>query len=154
MFYVIAYVLMTVGAFGIIMILSREGFEAENLSDYKGLNQRNPWLALIMMFLMLSMAGIPPMIGFYAKLSVLQAIVNTGFIWLAITAVVLSLIGAFYYLRIIKLMYFEAPEHNAPVLPSFDAKILISINGLAVLITGIFPQALMGLSLQAIQTSM
>ncbi|HND36213.1 MAG TPA: proton-conducting transporter membrane subunit, partial [Nitrosomonas sp.] len=135
-------------------ILSREGFEAENLSDYKGLNQRNPWLALIMMFLMLSMAGIPPMIGFYAKLSVLQAVVNAGFVWLAITAVVLSLIGAFYYLRIIKLMYFEAPEHDTPVLPSFDAKILISVNGLAVLIAGIFPQALMGLSLQAIQTSM
>ncbi len=154
MFYVTAYVLMTLGAFGIIMILSREGFEAENLNDYKGLNQRNPWLALIMMFLMLSMAGIPPMIGFYAKLSVLQAIVNVGFVWLAITAVVLSLIGAFYYLRIIKLMYFEAPELNTPILPSFDAKILISANGLAVLIAGIFPQALMGLSLQAIQTSM
>lgn len=154
MFYVAAYVLMTLGAFGIIMILSREGFEAENLNDYKGLNQRNPWLALIMMFLMLSMAGIPPMIGFYAKLSVLQAIVNTGFVWLAITAVILSLIGAFYYLRIVKLMYFDAPEENGPVLPSLDAKILISLNGLAVLLTGIFPQALMGLSLQAIQASM
>lgn len=154
LFYVIAYVLMTLGAFGIIMILSREGFECENISDFKGLNQRSPWLALIMMFLMLSMAGIPPMIGFYAKLSVLQAALSAGYVWLTVIAVMLSLIGAFYYLRIIKLMYFDAPESEAPILPEPDIKALISINGIAVIALGIFPQALMGLSLYAIQQSM
>jgi NADH-quinone oxidoreductase subunit N len=154
LFYVAAYVLMTLGAFGIIMILSREGFESENISDFKGLNQRNPWLALIMMFLMLSMAGIPPMIGFYAKLSVLQAVLGAGYLWLAVVAVMLSLIGAFYYLRIIKFMYFDAPESETPILPEMDIKVLISINGLAVIMLGIFPQTLMGLSLYAIQQSM
>jgi NADH-quinone oxidoreductase subunit N len=154
LFYIAAYVLMTLGAFGIIMILAREGFESENISDFKGLNQRNPWLALIMMFLMLSMAGIPPMIGFYAKLSVLQAVLSAGYIWLTVVAVMLSLIGAFYYLRIIKFMYFDAPESDMPILPGMDIKVLISINGLAVIMLGIFPQTLMGLSLYAIRQSM
>ncbi len=151
LFYVVAYVLMTLGAFGIIMMLSRESFESENISDLKGLNQRNPWLALIMMCLMLSMAGIPPMIGFYAKLAVLQAVLGAGYIWLTVIAVMLSLIGAFYYLRIIKFMYFDAPETDIPILSGTDIKVLISINGLAVILLGIFPQTLMGLSLYAIQ---
>ena len=138
-------------AFGIIMMLSREGFESENISDFKGLNQRNPWLSLIMMFLMLSMAGIPPMIGFYAKLAVLQAVLGVGYIWLTVVAVMLSLIGAFYYLRIVKLMYFDAPEIDKPISSGMDIKVLISINGLAVIMLGIFPQTLMGLSLYAIQ---
>lgn len=151
LFYVVAYVLMTLGAFGIIMMLTREGFESENISDFKGLNQRNPLLALIMMFLMLSMAGIPPMIGFYAKLAVLQAVLGVGYIWLTVVAVMLSLIGAFYYLRVIKFMYFDAPEIDKPILSGMDIKVLISINGLAVIMLGIFPQTLMGLSLYAIQ---
>jgi len=154
MFYVIAYVLMTLGTFAIIMILSREGFEAENIDDFKGLNKRNPWYAFVTMLLMLSMAGIPPMIGFYAKLSVLQAVLSAGFIWLAIVAVLLSVIGAFYYLRIVKLMYFDEPVSNEPILPHGDVKVLISVNGLAVIALGIFPQMLMGLSLYAIQNSM
>jgi NADH-quinone oxidoreductase subunit N len=103
---------------------------------------------------MLSLAGIPPMIGFYAKMAVLQAVVNAGYIWLAVIAVLLSLIGAFYYLRIIKLMYFDEPETDEPILPNSDVKILLSANGFAVLVLGIFPQALMGLSLYAIQNSM
>lgn len=151
LFYVVAYVLMTLGAFGIIMMLTREGFESENISDFKGLNQRNPLLALIMMFLMLSMAGIPPMIGFYAKLAVLQAVLGVGYIWLTVVAVMLSLIGAFYYLRIIRFMYFDAPESDKPILSGMDIKVLISINGLAVIMLGIFPQTLMELSLFAIQ---
>jgi NADH-quinone oxidoreductase subunit N len=151
MFYVIAYVLMTLGAFGIIMLLSREGFEADAISDFKGLNQRNSWLALIMMLVMLSMAGIPPMIGFYAKLSVLQAALEAGYIGLVVTAVMLSLIGAFYYLRIVKFMYFDAPESTQPIVFRPDIRLLISVNGLAVIILGIFPQMLMGLSLYAIQ---
>ncbi len=154
LFYVIAYVLMTLGTFAMVMLLCRSGFEAENISDFKGLNKRNSWYAFIGLLLMLSLAGIPPLIGFYAKLAVLQAVVNAGFIWLAVVAVLFSLIGAFYYLRIIKFMYFDEPETNEPIESRFDVKMLLSANGLAVLALGIFPQALMGLSLYAIQNSM
>lgn len=154
LFYVIAYVLMTLGTFAVIMMLSREGFEAENIDDFKGLNKRNSWYAFITLLLMLSMAGIPPMIGFYAKLSVLQAVLNAGYIWLAVVAVLLSVIGAFYYLRIVKMMYFDEPVCNEPIVPYDDVKLLISVNGLAVIVLGIFPQMLMGLSLYAIQNSM
>jgi len=154
MFYVIAYVLMTLGAFGIILLISREGFEADKISDFKGLNQRSPWLAFMMLLVMFSMAGIPPMIGFYAKLSVLQAALEAGYIWLVVVAVVLSLIGAFYYLRIIKFMYFDIPEEVQPILFRPDVKVLISLNGLAIVLLGMFPQMLMGLSLSAIQHSM
>lgn len=154
MFYVIAYVLMTLGAFGIIMLVSREGFEADKISDFKGLNQRNPWLAFMMLLVMFSMAGIPPMIGFYAKLSVLQAVLEAGYVWLVVVAVMLSLIGAFYYLRIIKFMYFDAPEQTQPIIFKPDVKVLVSVNGLAIILLGMFPQMLMGLSLSAIQHSM
>jgi len=154
LFYVIAYVLMTLGTFAMVMLLCRSGFEAESIDDFKGLNKRNSWYAFIALLLMLSLAGIPPMIGFYAKFSVLQAVVNAGYVWLAIVAVLFSLIGAFYYLRIIKLMYFDEPETNEPIMPNSDVKILLSANGFAVLAFGIFPQALMGLSLYAIQNSM
>ncbi len=154
LFYVIAYVLMTLGTFAMIMVLCRCGFEAENINDFKGLSKRNSWYALITLILMLSLAGIPPMIGFYAKFAVLQAVVNAGFVWLAVAAVLFSLIGAFYYLRIIKLMYFDEPETEEPLVSNSDVKILLSANGFAVLALGIFPQALMGLSLYAIQNSM
>ncbi len=150
LFYVIAYVLMTLGAFGMIMLLSREGFEADAISDFKGLNQRNPWLALIMMFVMLSMAGIPPMIGFYAKLSVLQAALAAGYLWVAVAAVMLSLIGAFYYLRIIKFMYFDEADSTHTIKFAPEVRLLISINGLAIILFGIFPQILMNFSLSAI----
>ncbi|MDT8364619.1 MAG: NADH-quinone oxidoreductase subunit NuoN [Nitrosomonas sp.] len=150
MFYVIAYVLMTLVAFGTIMLLSREGFEADALSDFKGLNQRNPWLALIMMFVMLSMAGIPPMIGFYAKLAVLQAALAAGYLWVVVAAVMLSLIGAFYYLRIIKFMYFDEADSTHPIKFAPEVRLLISINGLAVILLGMFPQTLMEFSLSAI----
>ncbi|MCB1985877.1 MAG: NADH-quinone oxidoreductase subunit NuoN [Burkholderiales bacterium] len=154
LFYVITYVLMTLGIFAMVMMLSRSGFEAENISDFKGLSKRNPWYAFITLLLMFSLAGIPPMVGFYAKLAVLQAVVNAGFIWLAVAAVIFSLIGAFYYLRIVKFMYFDAPEKEEPITVNSDVKVLISVNGIAVLILGIFPQSLMGLSLYAIQNSM
>lgn len=154
LFYIIAYVLMTLGTFAMIMLLCRNGFEAENISDFKGLSKRNAWYAFITLLLMFSLAGIPPMIGFYAKLAVLQAVVNAGFVWLAVVAVLFSLIGAFYYLRIIKFMYFDEPETNEPILPNNDVKILLSANGLAILILGVFPQALMGISLFAVQNSM
>ncbi|ARO88513.1 NADH-quinone oxidoreductase subunit N [Nitrosospira lacus] len=153
MFYVVVYVLMTLGTFGMIMLLSHEGFEADKLDDFKGLNRRNPWYAFITLLLMFSMAGVPPTVGIYAKLSVLQAVLSAGYIWLAVVAVLFSLIGAFYYLRIVKLMYFDEPETDAPLLPEGDVKLLISANGLAILAFGLFPQTLMALCAYAIQQS-
>ncbi len=154
MFYAVAYVLMSLGGFAMIMLLSREGFEADNLSDFKGLNQRSPWLALMMMLLMLSMAGIPGTIGFFAKFSVLSAAVQAGHIQLVIMAVLFSLIGAFYYLRIIKLMYFDAPESHEKIYIQPDSTLLISINGLSVLVLGILPGALMNVCTIAVQQSL
>jgi NADH-quinone oxidoreductase subunit N len=154
MFYVVVYVLMSLGSFGMIMLLSRQGFEAENLEDFKGLNQRSPWHAFMMLLLMFSMAGVPPTVGFYAKLSVLQSVVQIGYVWLAVVAVLFSLIGAFYYLRIIKLMYFDAPTDEAPLKPLPDTRLFMSANGLAVLALGLMPQPLMALCAQAIQRSL
>lgn len=145
MFYMMVYVLMSVGSFGMILLLSREGFEAENLDDFKGLNQRSPWYAFITLLLMFSLAGVPPTVGFYAKLSVLQAVVTAGYVWLAVVAVLLALVGAFYYLRIVKLMYFDEAESTAPIEPQPDMRFLMSVNGLAVLLFGIIPQPLMAL---------
>lgn len=153
MFYVVVYVLMTLGTFGIIMLLSRAGFEAEKLEDFKGLNRRNPWYAFMMLLLMFSMAGIPPTVGIYAKLAVLEAVLSAGYIWLAVFAVLLSLVGVFYYLRIVKLMYFDEPETDAVIAPQADVKVLLSANGLAVLALGIFPQSLIALCSYAIQQS-
>jgi NADH-quinone oxidoreductase subunit N len=154
MFYVVIYVLMSLGAFGMILLLSRRGFEAENLDDFKGLNQRSPWYAFLMLLLMFSMAGVPPTVGFYAKFAVLQAIVEAGHIWLAVIAVLFSLIGAFYYLRIVKLMYFDAPDDTAPITPRADMQVLLSVNGLAVLAFGLFPQRLMELCASSILASL
>lgn len=154
MFYAVIYVLMGLGGFGMIMLLSREGFEADRLDDYKGLNQRSPWLAFIMLLLMFSMAGVPPTVGFYAKLSVLSAVVNTGHIALAVAAVLFSLIGAFYYLRVVKLMYFDAPESHAGISLQPDSSILISFNGLAVLLLGILPGNLMLVCAASVQQSL
>jgi NADH-quinone oxidoreductase subunit N len=151
MFYIVVYVIVTLGTFGIIMLLSREEFEVEKLDDFKGLNRRNPWYAFITLLFMFSLAGIPPTVGFYAKLSVLQAVISVGYVWLAVAAVIFSLIGAFYYLRIVKLMYFDEPESNVPISPHGDVNLLISANGLAVLVFGIFPQTLMTLCVYAIQ---
>jgi len=154
MFYVMVYMLMNLGAFGMIMVLSRSGFEAENLDDFKGLNQRSPWCAFLMLLLMFSMAGVPPTVGFYAKLSVLQAVINAGYVWLAVVAVLFSLIGAFYYLRLVKLMYFDAPLDTAPISPGWDVRVLMSVNGLAMLVFGIAPGGLMALCLYSIQVSL
>jgi len=135
MAYILIYAVATAGAFGVILVLSREGVEADLIEDYSGLNQSHPWAAFIMLLLMFSLAGIPPTIGFYAKLSVLQAVVNAGMTWVAVAAVVLSVVGAFYYLRIVKVMYFDDPTTIQPGLqfsPKPDARILLTINGLAV----------------------
>ncbi len=154
MFYAVVYVLMSLGAFGMIMLLSREGFEADALSDFKGLNQRSPWLAFMMLLLMFSMAGVPPTVGFYAKFSVLNAVVQTGHIWLAVVAVLFSLIGAFYYLRIVKLMYFDAPESHAPIIFAPDTTLLVSVNGFGVLLLGLLPGTLMSVCAVSVQQSL
>ena len=154
MFYTVVYVLMSLGAFGMIMLLSRAGFEADTLNDFKGLNQRSPWLAFLMLLLMFSMAGVPPTVGFYAKFSVLNAVIQTGHVWLAVVAVLFSLIGAFYYLRIVKLMYFDAPESHAPITVDADASLLMSINGLGVLLLGILPGTLMWYCSASVQQSL
>ncbi len=154
MFYTVVYMLMSLGAFGMIMMMSRAGFEADTLNDFKGLNQRSPWLAFMMMLLMLSMAGIPPTVGFYAKFSVLNAIIQTGHTWLAVVAVLFSLIGAFYYLRIIKLMYFDAPESHVPIAIESDTGLLITLNGLGVLFLGLMPGSLMSICAVSVQQSL
>lgn len=135
MIYVLIYAVMSVGAFGVVLLLSRAGFESEELADFKGLNQRSPWYAFLMLILMFSMAGVPPTVGFYAKLMVIQAVVDADMVWLAIVAVLLAVIGAFYYLRIIKLMYFDDAQEGAAVIEtSSDVKVLLSLNALAMLI--------------------
>ena len=143
MFYMITYVLTTLGTFGIILLLARAGFEAENIDDLKGLNQRSPWFAFVMLLMMLSLAGVPPVMGFYGKLSVLQAVLGTGQIWLAIVAVFFSLIGAFYYLRVVKVMYFDDPVDMAKIVPSVDMRFALSINGGLILTLGLMPGPLM-----------
>lgn len=145
MFYAITYALMAIGGFGVIILLSRAGYEADQLDDLKGLNQRSPWFALIMLILMFSMAGVPPTVGFYAKLSVLQAVIEVDMVWLALLAVFFSIIGAFYYIRIVKLMYFDGPETDAPLVVNADLRIALSVNGMAVLGLGLFPGSLLAL---------
>jgi len=145
MFYAITYALMAIGGFGMIILLSRAGIEADSLDDFKGLNERSPWFAFMMLVLMFSMAGVPPTVGFYAKLSVLQAVVDVDMVWLALVAVFFSVIGAFYYIRIVKLMYFDKPETEEPLQVNTDMQIAVSLNGLAVLGLGLFPGGLLAL---------
>ncbi len=145
MFYVITYVLTSAGTFGMILLLARSGFESEEISDFAGLNKRSPWFAAVMMMMMFSMAGVPFFVGFFAKFSVLQAVVAAGYLWLAIAAVFFSLVGAYYYLRIVKVMYFDPPISTSRIVAPLDMKILMSANGLAVALLGIFPQTLMSL---------
>jgi NADH-quinone oxidoreductase subunit N len=154
MFYVISYVMTTLVSFGVIMVLARKGFENDKLSDFAGLNQRSPLYAGIMAMCLLSLAGVPPMIGFYAKFAVLQALVAQGTsfgIGVAIFAVIMSLIGAFYYLRVIKVMYFDSPTNNEPITAPLDAKFVLGLNALLVLVIGIFPNGLMAISAFAIR---
>jgi NADH-quinone oxidoreductase subunit N len=154
MFYAVAYVLMTLASFGMVILLSRAGFEAESIDDFKGLNKRSPWFAAMMMFVMFSMAGIPFFIGFFAKLSVLQAVVAANYFWLAVVAVVMSVIGAFYYLRVVKVMYFDPPVDTAPISAPAELRVLLSANGLAIAALGLAPQALMSLCAYALLASL
>lgn len=153
LFYLISYVLTTLGTFGIIMLLSRRGFESENIDDLKGLASRSPWYAAVMAIFMFSLAGIPPTVGFYAKLAVLQSLVSTNdtsYIVLAVVAVVLSLVGAFFYLRLVKVMYFEEPRDTAPITTSGEVRVLLSLNGAAVLAFGLLPGWLMTMCANAV----
>lgn len=145
MFYVITYVLTSAGTFGMILLLSRSGFESDEISDFAGLNKRSSWFAAMMMMMMFSMAGVPFFVGFFAKFSVLQAVVVAGHLWLAIAAVFFSLVGAYYYLRVVKVMYFDPPANMARIQMPIDVKVLLSANGLAVALIGIFPNTLMWL---------
>ena len=153
MFYVITYVLTTLATFGVIMLLAREGFESEEISDFAGLNQRSPLYAGVMAVCLFSLAGIPPLVGFYAKLSVLQALVTSGqtlYIGLAIFAVLMSLVGAFYYLRVVKVMYFDEPITATTVTAPLDVRVVLTINGALVLLLGLMPGGLMALCARSI----
>ena len=154
MFYLITYVIVTLGSFGMILLLSRAGFEAENLEDFRGLNQKSRWYALMMLILMFSLTGLPPTAGFFAKLAVLQAAWEVGYGWLVVVAVLLSVIGAFYYLRIVKLMYMDAPAGEITIQPRRGARWVLSATGIATLALGIVPQPLMELCVRAIAASM
>jgi len=153
MFYIVTYVLTTLAVFGVILLLSREGFESEEIDDLAGLNQRSPLYAGVMAAGMFSLAGVPPLVGFYAKLTVLQALLAAGdgvYLWLAVFAVLMSLVGAFYYLRVVKVMYFDVPTQTAAISAPFELRAVLSVNGLMLLVLGLFPGALLALCAQAI----
>jgi len=145
MFYTITYAITAAAAFGVLLVLNRKGFEAEDISDLSGLNDSNPWYAALLAIAMFSMAGVPPTVGFYAKLTVLQAVVQIDMVWLAIVAVLFSVIGLFYYLRIVKVMYFDKPveEQSTTIKEALDVKILLSANSLGLIVLGLFPSFLM-----------
>jgi len=153
MFYIFSYVLMSLAAFGMVLLLSRAGFEADRLEDYKGLNKRSPWFAAMMMIIMLSMSGLPFFIGFYAKFMVLQSVVHVGYFWLAVFAVFFSLIGAFYYLRVVKLMYFDAPNEadaNVEIDAPMDMRVMLSLNALAIALLGLMPSTVLEYSIASV----
>jgi NADH-quinone oxidoreductase subunit N len=146
-FYVFTYVLMSIAAFGVVILLNNKGFESELISDFKGLGKRSPWFALMMLIIMLSMAGIPPFIGFYSKFFILQQVVNSGFIELAIIAVIFAVISAYYYLQIIKSMYFDESDNTSPISSSMDTQLVLSINSVLILAVGLFPNYWMNIAL-------
>ncbi len=149
MFYTVVYSLTAAAAFAMIILLSRKGFEAEKLEDFKGLNTRSPWFAVMMLIVMFSMAGVPPFVGFYAKLVVLSSVIDAGMLWLAIAGVVFAVIGAFYYLRVVWYMYFTEPEDEAPLEADLDLRLVLSGNVLALLVLGLFPGGLLDLCTRA-----
>jgi NADH-quinone oxidoreductase subunit N len=145
MFYTLAYVIMTTAAFGIVLWLSRKGFEADALDDYRGLNRRHPWFAFVMLLVMFGLAGVPPTVGFWAKVQVIAAVLDVDLTWLAALAVLMSVVGAYYYLRIVKLMYFDEPAAAEPVKAQLAMRVLLSLNGLAILALGLYPGLLLSL---------
>jgi NADH-quinone oxidoreductase subunit N len=154
MYYIIAYVLTTLGTFGVIQVLARYGFEAEEINDLKGLSKRSPWIALVMLILMISLMGIPPTAGFFAKLSVITAVAKAGHVWLAVLAVMMSLVGAFYYLRVIKTMFADEPLDMAPIKPSADVAMTLAFNGAMVLIIGLAASPLITACTKAVKQAL
>lgn len=154
LFYILVYVLMSLAGFGILLLLSRAGFDCETLDDLKGLNQKNSWYALLMLFAMFSMAGIPPLAGFYAKFAVLKAAVDVGLVWLAVVGVVFSLVGAFYYLRVVKCMYFDEPNDEPVPAARPEMKLVLSLNAVALLVLGVVPDSLLTLCVDAMKQSL
>jgi len=154
MFYVITYAITALGGFAIIILLSHSGIEAENLEDLRGLNDRHPWYAFMMLLFLFSMAGVPPLVGFYAKLAILQSVVEAGLVWLAVLAVIMSVVGAFYYLRAVKLMYFDKPISNQSLTMDMSFNALLTTNGFLVVALGLFPGLLMALCVEAIRVSL
>jgi NADH-quinone oxidoreductase subunit N len=150
MFYTLVYALTSLGGFGMIILLSRKGFEAEEIEDFKGLNDRSPWFAFILMIILISMIGVPGTAGFIAKLAVLQSIIGVNQIGLAVYAVILSVVGAYYYLRVIKVMYFDKSDEVVPLSTKTDVNIFLSANGLVILLLGIFPSLLMSICYSSI----
>jgi NADH-quinone oxidoreductase subunit N len=151
MFYTLTYVVMTTVAFGIVLWLSRKGFEADALDDYKGLNRRHPWFAFMMLLAMFGLAGVPPTVGFWAKVQVISAVLDADLAWLAALAVLLSVVGAYYYLRIVKLMYFDEPTTEARVEARAGFRLVLSVNGLAILALGLYPGLLLRLCEQVLR---
>jgi len=149
MYYMIVYSLMSAAAFGMIILLSAHGVEAENLDDFKGLNQRNNWYAAVMAMVMFSMAGVPVFVGFFAKWLVIQAALNAGLVWLAILAVVFAVVGAFYYLRVVKLMYFDEPKTEQAIAAPVDFRAALSLNGILMIGLGIFSSSLIAVCMQS-----
>jgi len=155
LFYAVVYVLMSLAGFGVLLLLSRAGVDCETLDDLKGLNRKNSWYAFLMLVVMFSMAGIPPMVGFNAKLAVLKSVVDIGLIWLAVVGVVFSLIGAFYYLRVVKVMYFDEATDAEPVSQvGMDMRVLLSVNAIALLVLGIVPDGLYAACVEAMKQSL
>jgi NADH-quinone oxidoreductase subunit N len=154
MYYSITYVLTTLGSFGLIMMLARSGFEAEELADFKGLARRSPWFAVVMTVLMFSLAGVPPMMGFMAKWAVLQAVTTTGQVWLAVVAVLFSLVGAYYYLRVVKVMWFDEASDASPIATPVDMRLALSANGLAVVLLGLMPGTLLDVCVKAMSKTL
>ncbi|HEU4621042.1 MAG TPA: NADH-quinone oxidoreductase subunit NuoN [Burkholderiaceae bacterium] len=154
MYYTVVYVLTTLGTFGVMLLLARKGFECDRIDDLAGLNQRAPWLAFVMLLMMFSLAGIPPAVGFYAKLVVLQATVDAGYLGIAIFAVLASLVGAFYYLRVVKVMYFDGPTHAESITGSASARFLLALTGAFVIVFGIVGEPLLRLCLDSIQATL
>ena len=154
LFYAISYTIMTLGSFGMILLLAHAGFEAENLEDFRGLNQRSKWYAFVMLVMMFSLTGLPPTMGFFAKLFVLQAALEAGYTWLVVLAVLLSVVGAFYYLRVVKIMYMDPPSGEMTLEPRADARWMLSATAIATLFFGIVPAPLLDLCARAITASM
>ncbi|TJZ75630.1 NADH-quinone oxidoreductase subunit NuoN [Chitiniphilus eburneus] len=153
-FYAVTYMLTAAAGFGVVMLLARQGFEADRLDDYKGLARNHPWFAGMLLMVMFSMAGVPVFVGFFAKLAVLKAVINLGMVWLAVFAVAMSLVGAFYYLRVVKLMYFDEPESSGALSGSLFSRVVLSLNCLALLFIGLYPNGLLSLLTDAVVFSL